>query len=152
MKVRMEEHLMTGDQQIDLHTQGLIERMNQFFSDCSRKKGQEKVFEFLRYLDDYSFIHFRLEEHTMHQVDYAGYPDQRTEHREFRNRIRQLQEECRRSGPATDLVIRVNRTVMDWYTQHILRLDAKFAKYMKAKKRELSDTKGIRFPLAYVMP
>ena len=134
MPLELTQDLMTGSKPIDDQHQELIDRINQLFDACSQHKGKEEIRDVLRYLEDYCVVHFRTEEEWMHRHNYDGYSSHRAEHKEFVDIFSKLKEAFEKEGNSSAFVIRVNRTLIDHLTEHVLRTDKKLAEFLQGKE------------------
>ena len=133
MPLELTNDLLTGSKPIDDQHRELVARINKLYDACAQQKGKEEIREVLRYLEDYCVIHFRTEEDWMARYDYPGYMNHKTEHKEFTEVFKNLKDDFEKSEPGSSFVIRVNRTLIEHFTDHVLRTDKKLAQFLQDK-------------------
>lgn len=123
--------LATGVDLIDQQHQELIKRINQLLEACNQGKGKEVVEEMLNFLEDYVKTHFRAEEKLQQDHHYPEYPTHKQLHDQFIQDIGNLKQQFESEGATLRLVVVINRKVVDWLTQHIMRADKALAAFLK---------------------
>ena len=79
-------------------------------------------------------MHFAEEEKHMRETNYAGYEEQREEHRKYLAALKELKEQAaqpRIQGASYDLSATTNQVVVDWIVDHIIKVDMKFGEFLK---------------------
>lgn len=125
--------LATGVDLIDQQHQELIRRINQLLEACTQGKGKEAVGETLNFLEDYVKTHFSAEEKLQRDHHYPEYPAHKQLHDEFIQDVSRLKQEFANEGATLRLVAVINRRVVDWLTQHIMKVDKALAAFVKSR-------------------
>ena len=133
MKIEWSKDLEVNNPQIDSQHQELFRRINQLFEACSEGKGSEMVVETIKFLEEYVVVHFESEEALMIESRYPGYAVHKGYHRNFIASFEKLKEQIDPKGPGLNIVILVNRMVVDWLNQHIRNVDKEFARFLREK-------------------
>jgi hemerythrin len=124
--------LSVGIPSIDAQHQELFQRVNRLFAACSEGRAESEVAETLRFLSAYVLEHFADEEAAMARVTYPGAAEHVLQHRELMSRLADLDHRYAAEGPRLDLILAVNRTLVDWLNVHIRRSDRKLAEFLRA--------------------
>ncbi|HYH04800.1 MAG TPA: bacteriohemerythrin [Bacillota bacterium] len=134
MKIEWSRDLEVNNLKIDTQHQELFRRINQLFEACSEGKGSEMVAETIKFLEEYVVVHFETEETLMVEARYPGYAVHKGYHRNFIASFKQLKEQIDPKGPGLNIVILVNRMVVEWLNQHIRNVDKEFAQFLRSQK------------------
>lgn len=127
MPMGWDESLETGVEEIDEQHKELFSRFDQLLGACREGRGREELVKMLGFLNEYADHHFQAEEQYMEAHDYEGLEEQRSQHRQFREKLGALERQARTEGAGIDLIARTNRTVLDWIIQHVRNEDKKMA-------------------------
>ncbi len=117
---------------IDEQHRELFARTNHLLEACQEGKGREAVGETLKFLEDYVKTHFSTEERLMKQYGYPEFAAHRKLHEGFVEAFLKLKEEAAK-GASLTLVTQVNKTVVDWWINHILKVDKKLGAFLQEK-------------------
>jgi hemerythrin len=130
--VEWNEDLSVGILSIDAQHQELFRRVNRLFAACAEGRAESEVAETLRFLSAYVLEHFADEEAAMTRSTYPEAAEHTRQHRELMSRLAQLDSRYTADGPRLDLILAVNRTLVDWLNLHIRRSDRKLADFLRA--------------------
>ena len=114
---------------IDSQHKRLFAMINDLHDAMIQGKGSEIVGKTLESLVDYSKVHFADEEKMLQSINYPDLPAHQTEHHTFIQRVYELQNQHRDGTIA--LTLPVMEFLRDWLTNHILKVDKKYAAYLK---------------------
>ena len=131
------DRLATGISTIDNQHKELFIRINNLVTAIKEGRCKSEIDGVLKFLDDYARIHFSEEEKHMQETSYAGYQEQRQEHAKYLAALRELKDQAaqpRIQGASYDLSATTNQVVVDWIVEHIIKVDMKFAAFLKSKK------------------
>lgn len=131
------DRLATGISTIDNQHKELFIRINNLVTAIKEGRCKSEIDGVLKFLDDYARIHFSEEEKHMQETSYAGYREQRQEHAKYLAALRELKDQAaqpRIQGASYDLSATTNQVVVDWIVEHIIKVDMKFAAFLKSKK------------------
>lgn len=133
MALHWKDDLATGVKMIDEQHQELFARIGQLLDACNQGKGKVEVVNTLDFLAEYIEIHFKAEEELQRNSGYSGYEAHKALHDQWVKEIATLREQVQKEGASVRLVLQVNRTVVDWLTQHIRKVDKALADYLRSK-------------------
>lgn len=114
---------------IDSQHKRLFAMINDLHDAMIQGKGSEIVGKTLESLVDYSKVHFADEEKMLQAINYPDLPAHQSEHHIFIQRVYELQKQYREGTIA--LTLPVMEFLRDWLTNHILKVDKKYAAYLK---------------------
>lgn len=129
------EKFSVGITTIDSQHKELFKRINNLVVAIKEHRCKSEIDSMMRFLDDYAKIHFSEEEKHMRDAGYAGYEEQRADHKKYLAALAELKEQAslpRIPGSSYDLSATTNQVVVDWIVDHILKLDMKFGEYLKS--------------------
>jgi hemerythrin len=130
------EKLSVGINTIDSQHKELFKRINNLVLAIKQHRCKEEIDSTLKFLGDYARVHFSEEEKHMLETHYAGYEEQREEHKKYLAALAELKEQAslpRVQGSTYDLSATTNQVVVDWIVDHILKTDMKFGEFLKNK-------------------
>jgi hemerythrin len=130
------EKLAIGINTIDSQHKELFKRINNLVNAIKQHRCKDEIDGTIRFLEDYARVHFSEEEKHMRETGYAGYEEQREEHRKYLAALAELKAQAsqpRIQGASYDLSAATNQVVVDWIVDHILKTDMKFGEYLKSK-------------------
>lgn len=133
MPIEWTERLRVGVEEIDNQHKELFKRINNLLDACTQGKGKDEVLNTLRFLDDYVTVHFTAEERLQQKYNYPDYVSHKAQHAEFIKNISDIKKAVEEEGAGLHLVIRTNRTVVDWLINHIGKMDKKVGALLKEK-------------------
>jgi len=128
------EKLATGISTIDSQHKELFKRINNLVIAIKEHRCKSEIDGTIKFLDDYAKVHFSAEEKHMQEANYDGLEDQRRDHKQYLAALAELKEEAsqpRVPGSSYDLSATTNQVVVDWIVDHIMKVDMKFAEYLK---------------------
>lgn len=117
---------------IDEQHKELFSRTNRLLEACQEGRGREVVGETLKFLEDYVKTHFATEESLMEKYAYPEFVAHKQLHQGFTEAFMKLKEEAAK-GTGLTLVTQVNKTVVDWWIHHILKVDKKLGVFLQEK-------------------
>ena len=130
------DKLAIGINTIDSQHKELFKRINNLVNAIKQHRCKDEIDGTIKFLEDYARVHFSEEEKHMRETGYAGYEDQREEHRKYLAALAELKSQAsqpRIQGASYDLSATTNQVVVDWIVDHILKTDMKFGEYLKSK-------------------
>ena len=128
------DKLATGISTIDSQHKELFKRINNLVIAIKEHRCKSEIDGTIKFLDDYAKVHFSAEEKHMQEANYDGLEDQRRDHKQYLAALAELKEEAsqpRVPGSSYDLSATTNQVVVDWIVDHIMKVDMKFAEYLK---------------------
>lgn len=133
MALLWKDELLTGVAVIDEQHKELFARIENLLDACNQGKGKAEVANTVDFLAEYIKIHFRDEEEIQRNSGYPEYEAHKAMHDQWVREVAELREQLATDGPTLRLVLKVNRTVVDWLTQHILKVDKRLAEYLRSQ-------------------
>jgi hemerythrin len=133
MAITFDESLVMGVAELDREHRELFARLDALLEAIRRGSSRDEVTHTLAYLREYVVKHFAGEEQLMVSVAFPGLARHRDEHLAFTRDFAGLEEEHRRDGATTSLVVRVNVWLTGWLREHIYRTDRELAEFVRAR-------------------
>ena len=139
--VEWDDSLSVGVAQIDDQHKHLVGLLNKTYNACIRTDMEDELKYILNELVDYSRNHLASEEHVMERYDYPEVGLQKIEHGMFSEKIMHIHQELYETerNPAITL-IEVARLLGNWLTNHIMKIDRRFGKYVAALEQAHDET------------
>lgn len=134
MNLQWRDSYATGVAEMDAQHKELFNQINALLNAALQGKGRDEIAGTLRFLERYVLTHFSAEEKLMQSVGFPGLADHRKEHQAFVTELGQLKARYEQTGATTQLVLDVQRRVMDWLMNHIRMEDQKYGQYMAGKQ------------------
>jgi hemerythrin len=117
------DSMQIGIPSIDRQHQQLINQMDRLVEAMKRNGGQGEIRQILDFLDRYVQEHFGFEEACMHRHRCPVAQVNQSAHQQFVATLRQVRQEFERTGPSLILVLKVNDQLLDWFVNHIRKID-----------------------------
>ena len=131
MSLQWSEDLAVGYPLIDSQHRSLFDQFAQFVAACDRHRGPEQLRELFGFLDDYVSRHFRAEEELMRRHNFPETARHREEHQVFTAKLDGLKKELAATGPTIQVLIRTNKALIYWLTEHIREVDTRLASHLR---------------------
>lgn len=133
MLVQWQASLETGAELVDSQHKEIFSRVNALLSAMQQGKGRAEVVAVIDFLGKYVVSHFAAEEGLMKQNGYPGYLAHQQLHKAFVADFDELRREFEANGSSSLLVIQVQRRVIDWLMNHIVKEDKRIAEFLRGK-------------------
>ncbi|GAB4390553.1 MAG: hemerythrin family protein [Thermodesulfovibrionales bacterium] len=133
MMIQWTEDLATDVREIDAQHQELFARVNDLLAASSQGAGTKEISRVIKFLEDYVKTHFSTEESYMVRHAYRDYQGHKAQHAEFIRDFNALKDLLEKEGSSSYLVIKTNRAVCDWLTNHIKKVDKAMGAYLKTR-------------------
>ncbi|MGE4278103.1 MAG: bacteriohemerythrin [Magnetospirillum sp.] len=124
-----DDSLSIGDNDIDLHHKGMVEKMNRFFREMMAGDSGMVALEVARDLLPDMQRHFQDEEQIMERKGYAGLAGHRQAHQDFLVKAKRLCDDVQ-SGQ-TDASQALFQFMAEWLKTHIQSEDMAFANFLR---------------------
>ena len=131
--VQWQASLETGAELVDAQHKEIFNRVNTLLTAMQQGKGRAEVVTVIDFLGKYVVSHFTAEEGLMRQNGYPGYEAHQQLHKAFVADMAELKREFEANGSSSLLVIQVQRRVIDWLMNHIIKEDKRIAEYLRSK-------------------
>ena len=122
--------LATGIEKIDDQHKELFARVNRFFDCCCQGLGQAEVLNVLFFLAEYVDSHFATEEEYMRNHSYPEYSQHKELHDSFKATLRDFALKTARDGVTLDTIVWTNKTLVDWWINHVSKVDKKLGVFV----------------------
>ena len=132
--VRWSQQYALGLDEIDEQHRVLIVLINDIWKAIVKREDKTKLFELVGELEKYTIAHFAAEEAFMRVTDYPGFPQHKTEHQKFVDRVAKERQLAVEQGV---LSLDLMYFLRDWLIDHILMSDKAYVdntKRVKAKE------------------
>jgi hemerythrin len=134
VEIEWNESLATGIEEVDEQHKKLIMKINDLINSMGKGqvKGKETVLDTFAFLEDYVYVHFKMEENYMNQSKYLDYMSHKEEHDELIMYLRTVKEKIVKSERTTYLGLQSDmaHTLYTWLTNHIGKKDKKLGAYL----------------------
>ena len=124
--------LATRVNEIDEQHKGLFEKINHLTHAYNKKKNQKEITDLLNFLEKYAIVHFDTEEQFMRNHNYPETEKHIALHLEFIRNVLDLKSHLVNDGVNRELVKKTNEMVIDWWIDHIIKVDKALGDYLKA--------------------
>lgn len=131
MSLQWTEDLSVGYPLIDEQHKSLFDRFEQFIVACEERRGPAQLRELFDFLDEYANRHFHDEEALMERCNYPETGRHKQQHRYFIEQLAGLKQELATTGPTVHVIIRTNKALIYWLTEHIREVDTRLGAYLQ---------------------
>ena len=131
--VKWTKNLETGFDIIDVQHKELVDRINILLNATKNREGKEEIVETIEFLISYVDEHFGTEEKLMIKYNYPKYAEHKKLHDYFVEEVKQMLKDFLDKGGTSNLVVRLNGTLIKWLIDHIMKVDKELAKFFKEK-------------------
>jgi len=131
MSLQWTEDLAVGYPLIDEQHKSLFDQFERFIVACEERRGPEHLRELFAFLDRYVTRHFQAEEELMERSAYSDIRRHRQQHRYFIEQLAELERELATTGPTIQVIIRTNKALIYWLTEHIREVDTGLAAHLR---------------------
>lgn len=128
MLLRWTEQMSVGDKELDDHHRTLIRLVNDLNDAMRLGQGRDAVGKVLDELADYARWHFEAEEKRFLATDYPGKDKHLELHRTMLAKVDDLREQD--AAGKRFLTMEVLQFLQDWLTEHIMKTDKTYARYL----------------------
>ena len=133
------DKLACGIKQIDDQHKGLVDLVNNMFSQATGNRAQEKEYfdKVIQEAVSYVKNHFAAEEKILVATKYTGYAEHKKEHENF---IRTVVQNIRDYESGKRLTLsNFSRFLRDWVLSHIALMDKQYFEYFKSIATRKAD-------------
>lgn len=120
-----------GISEIDSQHHNWLDILNRFYDHLEGKNMKEHLLTLIDEAIDYTHYHFSEEEKFMTRIGYPAIDEQKSMHKEIANRIMQYKATIEEEKPLVSMT--VTHEFKEWFKQHILVEDKKFAQMYLSK-------------------
>ncbi len=137
MALQWSDNLSVGVKEIDDEHKELIAKVNDLYTACSQGKGRAEVANTVNFLSEYVIFHFRDEERLQKKISYPYYAAHKAQHDAFIKDFTVLKNKIDKDGASIDMLMRINRVVVEWLIKHIGNSDKAIGEYIRENNLEL---------------
>ncbi|USR91765.1 hemerythrin family protein [Phormidium yuhuli AB48] len=125
-----DESLRVGIDRIDQQHQQLIDQLNLLMIALQENKAKSEIERIINFLDQYIDQHFGFEENCMNAYQCPVACENKKAHHYFRQTFEEIKHQFRQEGASLSLVLKVNRNLLDWFINHIRKIDMQLKPYI----------------------
>jgi len=129
------ENFKLGHDQVDAQHKRLFELVSNLVRSCIDGTNAERLQETLDFLVEYTIQHFHDEEALQIEVNYPEYERHRRLHDDFKITVGELLQRFAQNSSPAELSSNVNKIVVKWLVNHILREDKKIGRHIQSMKK-----------------
>lgn len=118
----------TGFDTIDYQHKILVERINDLIELNLENSSQDKLYEILLFLEEYSIYHFDTEEHLFNSFNYTESKEHYAEHYYFKQKIKNFKLDYKKGLKKIDNDLMI--FLINWLINHVTGTDKKFVEYL----------------------
>lgn len=121
------ESLSVNINSIDDQHKKLIEMINDFYDNISKRSNQELISKLVAGMKDYTIMHFSNEEKYMKQFNYPYYEQHKKEHSFFIDKVAALEDKINKGTIIVSFEI--TNFLKDWIKNHIQESDKQYSDF-----------------------
>jgi len=121
------ESLSVKIDSIDDQHKKLIEMINEFYENISKRSNDENILKLISGMKDYTVMHFNSEEKYMVQYKYPKYEQHKKEHEGFIARVNALEAKMKKG--TIILSYEITSFLKDWIKHHIQNSDKQYSEF-----------------------
>ncbi len=129
-KIGWSVKMAVGIPLIDEQHQEWIKRVADLSSAIAANRGVDHVSKTLSFLVEYTGFHFTTEEALMREKAYPDIAEHIQQHEELRQTLADLVKDFEEEGATHELARFTNTFLVNWLTDHIRNMDAKFGAFL----------------------
>jgi len=127
------DSLLTGVTLIDNEHRKLVAAIDRLMDACNQGKGMAEIAQVLSFAVTYAKEHIRDEENLQEKYAYPGLNAHKRSHTQFIMSTDALVKEFEEKGLNIALIGKLNKTLVNWLTDHISKEDKKMGEYIQKK-------------------
>lgn len=117
------DSLSIGIPEIDHQHKQLIDQLNTLVDAMLANRGKEEIKNIVYFLDLYVAQHFGFEENCMQRYKCPVASNNAAAHTKFIKTLSEVKQELQTKGASLSLAIKVNEQLLDWFVNHIKKVD-----------------------------
>lgn len=129
-------HMDIGIESIDRQHYQLLECLNKLYDSVQHGHGEDALKGIVAELEVFAETHFKHEESLMAKSNYPDINDHVYRHNEFREELHEIK--YKGTSLSTMLTVELLEFLKTWVKEHMMREDAKFARYIHHNAPELA--------------
>ncbi|MGC9505216.1 bacteriohemerythrin [Baaleninema sp.] len=124
------DSLKIGIPEIDQQHKQLIEQMGLLVEAMRENQAHSEIAQILKFLEKYIDRHFGFEEQCMESYRCPVACQNKEAHAKFIKNFQEIKTQFDREGSSLSLVLKVNQSLLDWFLNHIRKIDTQLARSM----------------------
>ncbi|MBP0030276.1 hemerythrin family protein [Roseofilum sp. Guam] len=128
------DSLEIGIPLLDIQHQQLLDEMDRLLEGLKTKKSNREIKSILKMLDGYVAVHFRYEEGCMNNYQCPVACDNKNAHQSFVQMLTQIKSDIEMNRNFDLVADQVQRNLLDWFVNHIRRIDKQLEPLVQANK------------------
>lgn len=120
-----EERHGTGVKEIDDQHKELFRQVNHLLTAMRSGKGREELDPLMKFLAEYAVRHFSCEEKHMESRNCSACKANKAAHENFLKEFGRVMDEYKKTGPSSNIVVRLQSVLCKWLDEHISKIDTK---------------------------
>lgn len=128
------DSLSVGVELIDSQHKRMISFINELIEALREGKAEKEADRAVEFLEDYVNQHFTVEEGLMAKLAYPAMQSHIRQHESFRKELGIVKRELESGVPPGMLLMRVRKSLADWFESHINDVDRSLARYIRVRQ------------------
>ena len=133
MSLQWTKALSVGISEIDDQHKELFGRINKMLNIIVESSEIDEIGKVIDFLDEYVVSHFATEEGLMKRFDYPDLQHHLRQHAGFTREFYLFRERFSKEGPSRFLAIQIEEMMVEWWTNHINKVDKVLGSFLKDK-------------------
>ncbi len=133
MSLQWTKALSVGISEIDDQHKELFGRINKMLNIIVESSEIDETGKVIDFLDEYVVSHFATEEGLMKRFDYPDLEHHLRQHGEFTREFCLFRDRFSKEGPSRFLAIQIEEMMVEWWTNHINKVDKVLGSFLKDK-------------------
>jgi hemerythrin len=129
--VEWSNELSVGIEEIDAQHQVLVDLLNQVHEAIQQRQGIEVARDIIQRLDEYTRVHFAVEESLMRILHYPEYERHREEHDRLIEQLNGFHDKL--DAGKGSLNFELAHFLKSWLTKHIMEVDKRYVSHFLAQ-------------------
>ena len=130
-KWKWNPRLETGIEEIDEQHKELFKRVDRLELAVYKGNPSEELKKFIEYLNVYVAEHLDAEEKILRDCNFPDFAAHLKQHEEFRTLCAGMLSTYKETGPDNYLALEVEKRLIKWCEEHIMKMDMAYVPYVK---------------------
>lgn len=128
--IEWSNELSVGIEEIDCQHKVLVDLLNEMHEAIQQGRTQEATRNIIDGLDEYTRVHFAVEESLMRILHYPDYQKHKEEHDKLAARLAELRAKLAEGRGA--IGFELGQLLKNWLTKHIMEVDKRYVSHFLA--------------------
>ena len=129
--IEWSNELSVGIEEIDDQHRILVDLLNQVHEAIQKRRGAEVAGGVIQQLEEYTRVHFAVEESLMRILHYPDYEGHKADHDRLVEHLADLREKLKTGKGA--ISVELAQFLKAWLTKHILEVDKRYVPFFLAQ-------------------